>query len=38
VIENGNYLYKYDGNGNSPFVADYSGPVSSRVKTIPTLS
>ena len=38
VIENGNYLFKYDGDGDSPLVADYNGPVSSRIKTIPSLT
>ena len=31
-IENEDILYKYDVNGNSPFIANFDGPVSSRMK------
>lgn len=33
-IDNGNKLYKYDSDGDSPLVADYDGPVSSRITSI----
>lgn len=34
MIENGDVLFKYDADGNSPLVADYDGPVSSKIKEI----
>ena len=37
-VENGDKLYKYDINGDSPKVADYDGPLSSIIKGIPPLS
>ena len=33
-VENGDVLYKYDADGDSPMIADYDGPESSRVKEI----
>ena len=33
-ILNGDVLYKYDSDGDSPMVAEYDGPVSSKVKEI----
>lgn len=38
VIDNGDVLYKYDVDGDSPRVADYDGPISSQIKTIQPLS
>lgn len=37
-IENGDKLYKYDADGNSPLVADYDGPLTSAIKTITPIS
>lgn len=37
-ISNGNKLYKYDADGNSPLVADYNGPISSRINSITPLN
>ena len=37
IIQNGDVLYKYDANGNSPFVADYAYPTSVE-KTIKSLT
>ena len=37
TIQNGDVLYKYDGNGNSPFVADYAYPYQT-IKTIMPLT
>ena len=34
VLAGGDVLYKYDADGDSPLVANYDGPASSRVKTI----
>ena len=34
TIDNGDVLYKYDSDGDSPMIANYDGPASSRVKTI----
>lgn len=36
-IENGDVLYKYDADGDSPMIADYDGPASSKVKEIQPL-
>ena len=33
-VENGDKLYKYDVDGDSPKVADYDGPLTSALKTI----
>lgn len=33
-LENGDKIYKYDVDGDSPLVADYDGPVSSAIKDI----
>jgi len=33
-IEGGDVLYKYDADGDSPLVANYDGPASSKIKTI----
>ena len=33
-VENGDKLYKYDADGDSPKVADYDGPLSSAIKEI----
>ena len=38
VVQNGDVLYKYDADGDSPMVADYDGPLSSRVSAIKPLS
>ena len=38
MIVNGDKLYKYDADGDSPLVADYDGPVSSKIKTIDPLT
>lgn len=35
---NGDKLYKYDADGNSPMVADYDGPMSSTIKVIDPIS
>ena len=37
-IENGDKLYKYDADGDSPLVADYDGPLTSAIKTITPIS
>lgn len=37
-IENGDKLYKYDADGDSPLVADYDGPLTSAIKTIAPIS
>ena len=34
IAINGDKLYKYDADGDSPMVADYDGPLSSAIKTI----
>lgn len=34
TIDNGDVLYKYDADGDSPMVANYDGPASSKVTTI----
>lgn len=36
-IQNGEKIYKYDSDGDSPLVANYDGPISSRIKAIPEL-
>lgn len=36
-IENGDKLYKYDADGNSPMVGNFDGPESSVIKTISPL-
>lgn len=33
-LYNGDVIYKYDADGDSPLVANYDGPVSSRIDTI----
>ena len=33
-VENGDKLYKYDADGDSPVVANYDGPLSSAIKNI----
>ena len=38
VITNGDKLYKYDADGDSPMVADYDGPLTSAIKTIDPIS
>ena len=38
AIQGGDVLYKYDADGDSPMVANYDGPASSRVKTIDPIS
>lgn len=38
VISNGDKLYKYDADGDSPMVADYDGPLTSAIKTIDPIS
>ena len=38
VIEGGDVLYKYDADGDSPMVANYDGPLSSRITTIKSIS
>lgn len=38
IITNGDKLYKYDADGDSPMVADYDGPLSSAVKSIDPIS
>lgn len=35
---NGDRLYKYDSNGNSPLIADYDGPISSLITAIDPIS
>ena len=37
-IQNGNVFYKYDANGNSPFVGDYAYPTASARRTIDPIS
>ena len=37
AVQNGDVLYKYDGNGNSPMVADYAYPYQAK-KTIPDIT
>ena len=37
-VENGDKLYKYDADGDSPRIADYDGPLSSAIKNIPPIS
>ena len=36
--QNGDVLYKYDANGNSPLVANYDGPYQSKITKIDPLS
>ena len=38
VVTNGDKLYKYDADGDSPMVADYDGPLSSAIKSIDPVS
>ena len=38
VITNGDKLYKYDADGDSPMVADYDGPLTSAIKIIDPIS
>lgn len=38
AILNGDRLFKYDVNGNSPFSVNYLGPVSSMINAVPALS
>ena len=35
IIQNGDVLYKYDSNGNSPFVADYAYPYNTQEFILP---
>ena len=37
-VENGDKLYKYDADGDSPKVADYDGPLTSAIKDIPPIN
>lgn len=37
-VVNGDKLYKYDADGDSPMVADYDGPLSSALKEITPIS
>jgi len=34
TIDNGDVLYKYDSDGDSPMIANYDGPASSKVSSI----
>ena len=38
VLTNGDKLYKYDADGDSPMVADYDGPLSSAITAIDPIS
>lgn len=38
LLENGNILYKYDTNGNSPFLANYGGAIGSIPSAITPIS
>ena len=38
IITNGDKLYKYDADGDSPMVADYDGPLTSTIKVIDPIS
>ena len=38
LVENGDRLYKYDADGNSPLVGEYDGPISSIITTIDPIS
>jgi len=38
VVSNGDKLYKYDADGDSPMVADYDGPLTSALKEITPLN
>lgn len=38
LINNGDVIYKYDADGDSPLVANYDGPISSKVKNILPIS
>lgn len=38
VVANGDKIFKYDADGDSPLVADYDGPLSSTIKTIDPIS
>ena len=38
IIQNGDVVYKYDADGDSPKSADYDGPLTSTIKQIPPLS
>ena len=38
IINNGNQLYKYDSDGDSPAGSAYDGPSTSKVTSIPALS
>lgn len=38
ILTNGDKLYKYDADGDSPMVADYDGPLSSALKEIDPIS
>lgn len=37
-VENGDKLFKYDADGDSPLVASYDGPLSSAIKNIDPIS
>lgn len=38
IIENGDIVHKYDVDGNSPYVADYGGPISTTNEGIKPIS
>lgn len=37
-VENGDKLFKYDADGNSPMMADYDGAISSKITSIAPIS
>ena len=37
-VTNGDKIYKYDSDGDSPMVANYDGPLSSAIDSIPPIS
>lgn len=38
IVENGNKIYKYDADGDSPMIEAYDGPISSKIYGIEALS
>ena len=38
IITNGDVVYKYDSDGDSPMIANYDGPLSSKINSIMPLS
>ena len=38
ILENADKVYKYDIDGDSPMVANYDGPISSKIKAITPIS